>query len=118
MSYDVLLSPNLRLLADAMSEEELMGGVCEHLELFGWTWCHVRPAMKKKNGEIIYGTPIMGHKGLPDLIMGRDGVVMLWELKAEHGRVAPEQERFLEAVGGRIVRPSDLLSGWVEEMLR
>lgn len=50
-----------------------------------------------------------GPKGKPDLTLGRDGTVLLVELKTEQGKPSQEQIAWLKALGdyGRLWRPRD-----------
>jgi hypothetical protein len=55
-----------------------------------------------------------GSRGLPDLVMVKDGKLAVWELKGPKGIVTPEQQEWLDAlakvsgVDVRVVRPADL----------
>ena len=51
---------------------------------------------------------MQGHIGFPDLVLAREGVVIFAELKAEKGRLRPDQEKWIAALGACYVwRPSD-----------
>lgn len=56
-----------------------------------------------------YRTPIVGDRGLPDLILARDGALILAELKTDKGRLGPGQADWLTALGphARLWRPRD-----------
>lgn len=54
--------------------------------------------------------------GLPDLIMARDGVVLLAEIKSMTGRVQVDQKPWLAASGNHIWRPS--MRAEIEAVLR
>jgi hypothetical protein len=53
-------------------------------------------------------------RGFPDLVMVRNGRLLLWELKGPHGKPTPAQLEWIEAlkqvpgVDARIVTPDDL----------
>lgn len=53
-------------------------------------------------------------EGFPDLILVKNGVILVYELKTEKGRMRPLQQEWLNALNGatvqtsRVVRPSDL----------
>lgn len=96
-----------------MTEAQLSDQVVRRLDAYGyWHW-HDRATntkdLKRRN-----------KRGLPDRIIARAGVVKGLELKTERGRVSPEQAVALEAFGenGHVIRPSDLLSGAVDDLLR
>jgi hypothetical protein len=62
-------------------------------------------------------TAYKGHAGLPDLILAREGVVLLVELKSEKGKVSLDQQAWIDAAHpfGYVWAPRD----WpeVEEVL-
>lgn len=91
------------LIGQEMTEDELLAGITEALELSGWTWTHIR----RSDGITV------GHAGLPDVIACKDGrdVVLAWELKSRRGIVSGEQLRWLFELGcapgvdARVIRP-------------
>jgi hypothetical protein len=93
----------MSILHRATTEDELLTAVGDALTLYGWLWTHQRRSDRALT---------MGHRGFPDIIAARSGVVLAIELKSESGRTSPEQDRWLSALGGpvrtAIVRPSDL----------
>lgn len=88
-----------------LSEEDLQTRILQAAELYGWRVAHFRPARTAKG----WRTPMSGHPGVPDLILARDGVVILAELKSRRGQPTPSQDLWLEALGdhGRLWRPGD-----------
>lgn len=87
------------------------------LNLFGWLWCHFRPARSNKG----WRTPLAGHKGLPDYVAVRDGVLLFAELKDRYGKPSREQQEWIDALkaAGQQVylwRPGDIDE--VTEILR
>lgn len=104
-------------VAAAMSEDDLEDNVIKAAQFLGWVVVHHRPA-RTKDGE--WRTAIKGQKGFPDLCLARDGRVLLRELKSEKGKTSPGQVIWLEALGdhGGIWRPSDWLSGRIQNELR
>ena len=84
-----------------MTEAELLDTLRQAARMSGWLTYH---ALRSEGSE----------PGLPDLIMVRDGRLLLWELKSATGRVSKEQQKWLDrlAVVDRIdvniVRPDDL----------
>lgn len=95
------MTSNSRMTAVAalpltISEAEFQRTVIEAAVLLGWRVCHFRPA-RTAHG---YRTPLTGHPGLPDLVLARDGVVLLAELKRHGGKATPDQRLWLTALGG------------------
>jgi hypothetical protein len=54
-------------------------------------------------------TPMSGDPGFPDLVLARDGVVIVAELKSRRGQPTDDQKMWLEALGAhaRLWRPQD-----------
>lgn len=101
------------------SELDFQHRVMELAKLSGWMVVHYRPARVGKGPRTRVVTPLSGDRGAPDLILARDGVVLLVELKAQNGRLSPEQRQWLHHIGehGRVWRPSDWLTV-VQELSR
>ena len=74
-----------------ISETAFASQVEDLLKLFGWRWCHFRPAWSKKG----YRTPLTGDKGLPDYIAVRPPRLLFAELKDQYSKPTPEQEAWL-----------------------
>ena len=56
--------------------------------------------------------------GVPDLLLARDGRVILAELKTQKGSLSPAQREWLAAAGACFIwRPIDLLDGSLDEVL-
>lgn len=93
-----------------VSEADFQAAVIDYAWLRQWLVTHFRPARTMAG----YRTPITGTPGFPDLVLARDGVVLIAELKRQHARVAPMQQQWLTQIGGigRLWRPSD----WPEIM--
>lgn len=89
-----------------MSEADFQRRVIETARLYGWRVCHYQDSTLKSGR---YGTAVQGDAGGQDLILARDGVVILAELKSDRGRLQPEQKRWEAAVGAhaRVWRPRD-----------
>ena len=88
--------------------------VIEYAKLRGWRVAHFRPAMNRRG---VWATPIQGDPGFPDLVMARDGAVIVAELKSEKGKETAMQASWRQAlVGSYLWRPSD----WdeIEDLLR
>jgi hypothetical protein len=88
-----------------LSEEDLQARILQAAELYGWRVIHHRPAKTGKG----WRTPMSGHPGFPDLVLARDGVVIVAELKSRRGQPSDDQRLWLEALGAhaRLWRPAD-----------
>jgi hypothetical protein len=94
------------VLGRKVSENDFQRALLEAAHLYHWRVCHFRAARTKSG----WRTPIEGDPGLPDLILARDGVVIMAELKSDDGILAADQEEWLRALGpfGRLWRPKDM----------
>jgi hypothetical protein len=90
----------------ALSEAEFQQRVMDAARMAGWMCVHFRPA-KSQRGRWV--TPMAGDKGFPDLVLAKDGRVLLAELKTDKGKPTAEQQAWLAAVGGhgRLWRPEN-----------
>lgn len=94
-----------------MLEAEFQKEVVALAKLTGWLVMHTRPALNQ-SGK--WSTPIQGHKGFPDLVLShRNRGTVFAELKAEKGRLSPEQKIWLEVLAEsgcevHVWRPSDM----------
>lgn len=88
-----------------MTEDDFKSRVIDYAKLRGWKVTHFRPARTAKG----WRTPLEGDKGCPDLVLARDGRVLLVELKSASGRLTSEQRDWLMHIGaaGRLWRPDD-----------
>lgn len=88
------------------SEDDFQSFVTNLATLCGWKWAHFRKA-KVRHDQ--WATPQSGDKGFPDLVLTRDGVVLVVELKSDRGGFRPGQREWLAALGpyGRCWRPRD-----------
>lgn len=100
----------LTLAAARMSESDLQRAVTGMADWMRVTWHHETDSRKSKGG-------------LPDLVLvGRR--CEFWELKRETERLRPEQAEWLAAIAacegitGRVVRPSDLIAGRINEWMK
>lgn len=96
-------------------EADFQRAVLDLAILLRWRVVHYRPVLRSLqwHGQTRrYSTPLQGHPGAPDLILARDGRVILAELKTQRGRLSPAQRMWLTALGShaRLWRPSD----WAE----
>ena len=89
-----------------VSEADWTRTVTDIATLYGWIWAHFRPAQTAKG----WRTPMSGHTGFPDLVLARDGDVLLVELKQDGKYPRPDQRLWLAHLGphGCVWRPADL----------
>ena len=104
-----------------MSEVQLQSAVLEMAKLLGWRVAHFRTANTTQG----WMTPVAADgKGFPDLCMVRGERLLFVELKAEKGRLSPEQDEWLAALqvsrqcGVAVFYPRDWRNGTVEAVLR
>lgn len=94
-----------------MNEGELQQAVMEMAGTFGWYVAHFRPALTKHG----WRTPVSADgKGFPDLVLVNPtmGKILYRELKADKGKLSPEQVQWgewLTAAGAdyAVWRPAD-----------
>jgi hypothetical protein len=84
-----------QILELAESEREFQAKIVDLAKRMGWLVHAERPA----NTEGRWRQPIQGDAGWPDLVLVRDGVMMVVELKAERGRPSPAQRGWLAELG-------------------
>lgn len=89
----------------SLTEAEFLTRVVETARVHGWLAHHARPARTARG----YRTAIQGDRGAPDLLLAREGVVLLVELKTDTGRLGPGQREWLDACGEHALlwRPKD-----------
>lgn len=99
-----------------ISEAAFQRAVIDYALWRKWRCAHFRPARTTRG----WATPIEGHAGFPDLVLARDGVVLIRELK-RHGstaRLTADQRLWITALGwiAGVWTPAD----WAEivEVLR
>lgn len=92
-------------IAKAMTEGQLQERVLDMARLFGWLSYH---AFDSRRSE----------EGFPDLVLARDGFVLLVELKSQVGRQTTAQQRWQRNALALLWRPIDLLDGSIEAELR
>ena len=96
-----------------ITEDEFTSQVIQYAMLHGWRVAHFRPARTARG----WRTAVQGDgAGFPDLVLARHGLVLFAELKAEKGKLSPEQEQWQRTVNGMVWRPSQ----WpeIERMLQ
>jgi len=91
--------------APAMPEAAFQTRVMDTAQLFGWRRVHIRPARTDRGWRTAYE----GDPGLPDLVLARDGRVILVELKSDTGKPTLDQQAWLNAAGpnGYLWAPGD-----------
>lgn len=97
-----------------VTEAAFAQAVMELAQWRGWRAVHFRPARTDKG----WRTAFTGDAGFPDLVLARREVVLLVELKTQHGRMGRGQEEWGEAIGPqyRLWRPADMEA--IKEELR
>ena len=96
-------------MQEAMSEADLQRAIVHTAHRHGWRVHHDPPVrVARRDGTFVHRTAVEGNPGFPDLVLARDGVVIIVECKAEHGRFEPGQKEWLEALGAKVCRPRDL----------
>lgn len=76
-------------MARVMTEDELLTGIMEAAELYGWRYVHLGGDQRG-----IY----RGHRGLPDLVLARRGRTLYLELKSMAGQLSRDQLAWLQAI--------------------
>jgi hypothetical protein len=88
-----------------VTERQLQDAVIEAAKMFGWLHYHTHDSRRSA-------------AGFPDLVLARRRDVLFVELKSEKGRLRPEQEAWMKAIGSVFVwRPQDWTSGLIVETL-
>lgn len=64
------------------------------LNLFGWRWCHFRPARTEQG----WRTALSGYRGFPDYIAVKGNSLLIAELKGDKGKVTLQQQEWLSAL--------------------
>jgi len=107
-----------------VTEKDFSKQVEDLLNLFGWRWCHFRPARTKKG----WRTALSGYPGFLDYIAARDRLI-IFELKSENGKIIKDQQEWLDALAacgqevylwkpGDIERIAEILSPQHSEVAR
>lgn len=108
--------PDRSMSAD-VSEKDFQKTVTDALTLFGWRWCHFRPARTQRG----WRTALSGSPGFPDIAAVRGERILYVELKAANGKLRDEQQSWLSALGAagaevHCWRPSDW--PFIERLIR
>lgn len=86
------------------TETDLLNQVLDLAARTGWLAHHDRPA-RRSDGS--YYTAIQGDAGFPDIVLAKNGRVLIRELKDNYSKPTPEQIEWLAMSGGKIWRPRD-----------
>jgi VRR-NUC domain len=94
--------------SEDVTEKDFQKAVTDALTVFGWRWCHFRPARTNP----CWRTAMSGSPGFPDLVAVRGDRIIYVELKAANGELRDEQRSWLSALGAagaevHCWRPSD-----------
>ncbi len=111
------LTPAQKIIADNMTEEQLLKNILKMAHLCGWLAYHTRSAINRRG---VWSTPIQGDPGFPDLVLAKIGVEPIFvELKRELGWASESQSFWLNSVPNWYLwRPSNWLSGEIEKILK
>ena len=97
------------VIAKHTTEAEFQADIVAFAKAHGWLVHHCRPARTTKG----WATPLQGDAGFVDLVLARNGVVHLWELKAQGKKPTEAQVAWIVASKARWWWPSQY-----EEMIR
>lgn len=92
------------LVAQAMTEDDLLTNVLDTAAACRWLAHHSRPAVDRSGR---WATHLQGNRGLPDLILARRGHVVAAELKRMGGKPTAAQRHWLAAMAGVAEWPWD-----------
>ena len=125
---EVAMTVTIQSLRDAWSETEFQKHVIALSQGLGFVVAHFRNVrVQRANGSVSYQTPVQADgAGFPDLVVAGHGRVVFVELKANKGRIRPEQEAWINMLreGGATVfvwKPkqwseiAELLEKWSKE---
>lgn len=94
---------NAAAIRSEPSEAEFTTQVIQFAQLLGWLVHHSRPAMTGRG----WRTPLQGDAGAPDLLLAKNGRVVLIELKVGKNKPSELQRRWIEASGAKVFTPND-----------
>ncbi len=120
MAKEVTRAEFQRIEAKALPEDTLTEHVLRTAHDFHWRAVHFRAARTIQG----WRTPLQGPtaKGFPDMVLVRDGRILFRELKAEKGKLTPEQAEWIDALllagqDAGVWRPSGWLDGTIVKAL-
>lgn len=87
-----------------MNETDYQQRLIDAAHTLGWMAHHARPARTAKG----WRTPVVGDPGFPDLVLSKDGRVIVAELKVGTNQPTAAQRCWLDALGehGRLWTPA------------
>lgn len=87
----------MQSIRDGWSEAAFQKHVITLAQGLGFLCAHFRTVrVQRANGSVSYQTPVQADgAGFPDLVMAGHGRVVFVELKANKGRIHPEQETWI-----------------------
>jgi hypothetical protein len=82
-------------------EKDFQKQVLDYAKIYGWRRAHFRKVrVQRANGSVYWETPVAADgKGFPDLVLVRDTVILVAELKVPGNATSPEQQAWLDAFG-------------------
>lgn len=89
-----------------ISEAQFQRRIMDAAKWNRWKVVHIR-AVEISKGR--WSVPYEGDRGLPDLVMAKDGRIIVPEIKREGGKATKDQVSWLDNLGdhGRLWYPSD-----------
>jgi len=92
-----------------VTERDFSAQIEDLLRIYNWVWCHFRPA-RTKHGWV---TALSGYPGFPDYFAVKEGVMLIFELKSDKGKVTEYQRLWhdeLKKAGKEVLifRPGDI----------
>lgn len=91
----------MSVITNTMPERALQSAIVQAAKALGWK---VHFVWNSRHSP----------EGWPDVLCVKNGVILVYELKTEKGRMRPMQQEWLDALNGatvqtsRVIRPSDL----------
>jgi hypothetical protein len=83
-----------------MTETQLGDLIVDAARLYHWSVVHFRPARTAKG----WRTPFQGDSGFPDLVLAKNGRIIMAELKIGRAKPRPDQRRWGEQIGPEVYR--------------
>ena len=120
LRLQALAIPEITVTRNGIIIEGLTNKVIGLARAYGWLVHHQRPARTGRG----WRTAIQGDAGFPDLVLARGHRLIFAELKSQRGELSAGQKNWMVTLGDEdwpettVWRPSDLLSGAIEEVLK
>lgn len=87
-----------------VTEKSFQRKVMQYAKLRGWSVVHFTAAQNARGRHM---TPVQGDAGSPDLLLAKNGRVVLLELKGDGGRTQANQREWAQAITGHAVVAGD-----------